>query len=158
MKQVTTWGGKKSLKQRVGGSGSGSATGWQLMWYQTMLLFQGTVYDVRFDIPKDLQQKDDQIIRQKWCIFPPINSFTMLLLFLSNNIISPIRCWLNINPASSIKALGQHEVSNVVLTKLGFQQSWPLGTTLSCIVQGLFKGRIYYSTLINCCHVGTDLY
>lgn len=106
---------------------------------------------------KHLQQKDYQILRQKLHISThPI--FYWAVTFPKQQGYIPNGCWLNINLGSSSKALGRNEVSNVMLTRLSFEQSWPLGTTVSYKVHSLFKGRIHYSTLINWYHVGIDSY
>lgn len=112
----------------------------------------------RFNMQEHLQQKDDQILRQKLCTFLSPFFFTGLLFSEATRLYIPNSCWLNINLASASKALGQNEVSNVMLTRIGFEQSWPLGITMSYKVHRLFKSGIHYSTLINCCHVGIDSY
>lgn len=88
--------------------------------------------------------------------------FYWVVIFSKQQHCTPqIKCWLNINPASSSmpnarsKDIGQSGVSNTMLTR--FKQSRPGEDygELECI--SLSKGRSHNLALINSCYVGPVL-
>lgn len=107
---------------------------------RTCYYFKGYICDGRFDMPTALTAKrwpnpqtDQDVHTLSHRFFYWVVTFPKL-----QHCIPQISSWLNINPVSSSKVLGQNGVSNRMLTgqalnKTGQQELWWVGKYTPCL-------------------------